>query len=143
MKNTLMKWAAVSLLGMASVAQAGELTAVDPWIAEAPPGAMALGGYLQLKNNDSKVRSLVAASSADANMVEIHKTLLQDGVASMEEQESVEIPAGESVTLEPGGMHLMIMGPKKQLKTGDSMTITLEMADGSQQDILLTVRKRK
>ena len=70
-------------------------------------------------------------SSIDAGVNEIHETV--DG-QMREMQEPLIIPAGETVTLEPGGAHFMLMEVNDAVMAGDEVTLTIELSDGSTED---------
>lgn len=70
-------------------------------------------------------------SSIDAGVNEIHETV--DG-QMREMEEPLIIPAGESVTLEPGGAHFMLMDVSEPVMAGDEITLTVELADGSTEE---------
>ena len=66
-------------------------------------------------------------SSVDAGVNEIHETV--DGQMQQMEEPLV-IPAGESVTLEPGGAHFMLMEVSSPVMAGEEITVTVELANG-------------
>ena len=112
--------------------QAAELLIEDAWVREPPPGAMATGGFMTRKNPGRELVDVVAARSDIASWVEIHRTIEQDGVARMVEQEKLAIPPGQELKLEPGGYHLMMMQPAKIME-GDWAHITIRFGDGAEQ----------
>lgn len=136
------RFMAVLLLGMwAAMAQAGgPLMADNAWIREAPPGAAAMAGYMNLMNPGDKAVILVGASSPAFAKVMLHRTVMDEGVAKMVHQNQIEIPAKGTVTFEPNGYHLMLMKPKQQLKVGDKVEVTLEFKDGTTQVVTHEVR---
>lgn len=95
------------------------------WVREAPPNAGAMAGYVTINNNTEESRILTCASSKQFNAVEIHQTIVENGVAKMRRQENLPIPANGSLVLEPGSYHLMLMSPKTPFKEGDLITISL------------------
>lgn len=113
----------------------------DAWIREAPPNMKMLAGYLTIMNHSAAAKSLVAVASDQFEKVKIHKTVHEAGVAKMIAQDSVEIGMHATVKFEPGGLHLMLINPKSQLKAGDKVGITLKFADGSEQQISANVKK--
>ncbi len=125
----------------AGVASAAGFMVTDAWVREAPPNAMALGAFATLHNGSDKARTLVAARSAVANKVELHKTIMEGDLAKMVQQERVEIAAGGEVKLQPGGLHIMLIGPKQALKAGDKVEVVLEFADGVTLPVSFEVRK--
>ncbi len=119
----------------------GGIQIEDAWIAEAPPGARVLAGYMRLQNNSDHTIVINAISSTAARSSMLHKTVYEDGMARMVHQSAITLPAGGSVTLEPGGMHLMLMGPKS-LKAGQQVPLTLEFANGRSRSFNAVVRRR-
>jgi copper(I)-binding protein len=113
----------------------------DAWVREAPPGATALGGFMVIKNNSNKVKSLVKASSPDFGMVQLHRTMQVGDMMKMVHQKKIDIPANGSTVFKPGDYHIMLMKPKKSLKAGDHVMVTLGFADGSEMTVKYTVRK--
>lgn len=80
--------------------------------------------YLTLKGQDGGDR-LMGASSPVASSVELHETVMDQGVMKMREVKGMQIPAGGTVMLQPGGLHIMLMNLKQPLKEGESVPLTL------------------
>ncbi len=97
--------------------------ASDVRVREPIPGRMMSAAYLTLTNHSSEDQTLVSASAPWAGLIEIHTHLHEDGVMRMRQLPSLTIPAGESVTLQPGGLHLMLF--KLKLPLPDTLTLTL------------------
>jgi hypothetical protein len=99
-------------------------TITDPWV-RTPMGDVT-AGYLTITGGDQD-DALIGASSPAAEEVQVHETMAgMSGMAGMQEVDKIEIPAGGSVTLEPGGYHLMLMGPDAaQFVVGQMVDITL------------------
>jgi copper(I)-binding protein len=131
-----------SSLLFASSAALAEVKVEDPWIAEAPPGAAVLAGYMQLHNHSAHDQALVGATSPAFAQVELHRSVEQDGVARMARQEQVEVPAHGSLTLQPGGYHFMLMQPSKPLKAGDRVPLSLQFGSGERVELEVPVRKK-
>ena len=111
------------------------------WIRAAPPGVEVLGGYFTLENLTGKPLSLTEVSSPDFGSVMMHQTVQQGGQESMQEVARIEVPARGSIEFKPGGYHLMLMQPRKDLSAGDSVTLMLKFSDGSELAILAPVRR--
>ena len=94
-----------------------------------------------LHNPTTATQTIVAASSDSFASVEFHQTVTQDGMMRMERMPHLQIKAGETVQLAPGGLHLMLMQPATPTKPGELRYIEIEFADGSRQGLQLTVRK--
>jgi copper(I)-binding protein len=121
--------AALSLV--ASQPAAAGLVVESPWVAEAPPTARVLAGYMRITNPGEAPVTVTAVSSPDFDSAELHRTVLEDGVASMQPVAQLEIPASGSITLEPGGLHLMLFNPRQPLQAGDTVTLILSHSDGA------------
>ncbi len=113
----------------------------NPWIREAPPSAMALGGFMVLQNMTAKEVALVGASSPDFSSVMLHRTIMDGGMSKMVHQKMITVPAKGEVTFQPGGYHLMLMNPKHAVKAGDKIEITLKFRDGSTLPATFEVRR--
>lgn len=121
-------------LGLAAVASAAVAAAAPIEVSQAwsRPATGANGaGFLLLTNHGRTPEALVAAESPVADRVEVHRTTIQGGMAAMQRQDSVVVPAGGSVAFAPGGYHLMIMGLKRPLQAGDKFPMTLRFASGA------------
>ncbi|MDZ4729675.1 MAG: copper chaperone PCu(A)C, partial [Xanthomonadales bacterium] len=84
-------------------------------------GMTAAYGELHNKSNET-VRLEAYDSDAFAN-VSLHRSVIVDGVSRMRAQSNVEIAPGESLVLEPGGLHLMLMRSTRALSPGDEIEI--------------------
>jgi copper(I)-binding protein len=85
------------------------------------------GAFATIENHTDHDVSLVGGSAEIANMVEVHEVVMLDGEMKMQAKEGgILIKAGESVTLEPGGLHVMLMGLKEAILEGDDVTLTLD-----------------
>lgn len=118
-----------------------DLSLLDAWIPEPPPGARILAGYLTLENSGPESRFLVAVSSPLFAHAELHRTVITDDIARMEAQSRLEIPASGLLTLEPGGYHLMLFDPSTRLAAGMQVDLTLEFDDRSSLTHAVEVRR--
>lgn len=113
--------AALLLAGAAGLAHAGDIALERPWSRATPAGAPVGAGYVTLKNSGSAADKLVSATADVAGKVEIHEMAMDNGVMKMRPVDGLQIPAGKSVELKPGGYHIMFMQLKQQLKVGDTV----------------------
>jgi copper(I)-binding protein len=135
---------ALCLFAFIPALQADEILDIDDaWVAEAPPVAPVMGGYMKIENETDKLISITRASCPDFETVEIHEMSMSGGMMKMREIEKLDIPAGGEVELKPGGYHLMLIKPKQPFKKGDSLTVTLHTADGKSQAVKMKVKERK
>ncbi len=88
--------------------------------------------YLELTNTGDVDTALVGASGDFAADFELHEMVDVDGVMEMTplDPQLIELPAGETVLLEPGGLHVMAMGLTTELVEGDMVTVDLELDGG-------------
>ena len=93
------------------------LVATDIVITQPMPGRHMSAGYLSFTNNTNAAIRITHVVSPDFEAVEMHESLLEDGVAKMRPIEELTIPANSSVSLERGGKHLMLMRPTDALET--------------------------
>jgi copper(I)-binding protein len=94
------------------------------------PGSMMGVAYFVIDNNGGDLITLEAARSPQFDAVEIHETRSEDGVSRMRPVAAVDIAAGESAHFQPGGKHLMLVGPGEGVGAGSSVTIELEHSAG-------------
>lgn len=109
----------------------GRLVIEDAWIRTAPPGAAMRAGYATLRNGGDAPLVVRGARSDAFGAVSMHATLMDDGVARMRELPEILLAPGEQVRLEPGGTHLMLMRPARELEAGAKATIVFETGDGN------------
>ena len=126
-----------------AVAQAAELDVVEPWVALAPPGAHATAAFMTLRNPGEQAVDLVAATAEGFRAVELHRSINENGMHRMIEQERITVPAGGSVRLAPGGYHVMLIGPEAELTEGAVLTLDLTLGDGSELSVQAPVKRRE
>ena len=122
--------AAVALLSVAFAAPAhdfklGAITIGHPYARATVPGQPAGGGFLKLKNNGGDDR-LLSASAGVSGTVELHSMSMDGDVMRMRQVDAIALPAGKTVELKPGGLHIMFVGLKAPLKVGDSFPLKLK-----------------
>ena len=119
---------ALSLLSTAMAAPAVDVEA--PWVREAPPASTVLAAYMVVRNNGDTQYTITRIDSPDFRDARIHRTVVDDGVAKMLAVEQLPVPVHGSVTLEPGGLHLMLFDPLRALHEGDSVTLVIHVSTG-------------
>ena len=103
----------------------GPVMISDPWSPPLPPVAENGVVYLSLSNHEMKADRLVGASTPVADRVEFHTSVKHGSMMMMEKMQAVELPPHGNVALEPGGMHVMLIGMKNPLKKDTSFPLTL------------------
>jgi copper(I)-binding protein len=116
---TLAAWPALACDG---------LVVSDAWIAQAPPGAMALAGYAQIENRGDRPLRIDAVSGSDFGEVMLHTMREENGMLQMRMLDHLEVPAHGRVMLAPGGLHLMLMDPRRTFQAGDTTTLEFRCA---------------
>lgn len=99
----------------------------DPWVRGTVPAQKSTGAFMRLEASTDA--ALVGASSPAAAVVELHEMKHEGGVMRMSAVKRLDLPAGRSVVLEPGGYHVMLMGLKAQAREGDRIPVTLTFED--------------
>jgi copper(I)-binding protein len=127
--------------GSATMAQPSltDLSFQDPWIRGSVPGQKNGAGYLVIDNKGAQSGALVSANSDRADRIELHTIERQDGVAKMREVTEIPVPAKGSVSLQPGGYHVMFIGLKQPFKAGESIPVLLNFADGLSTEVTFNV----
>lgn len=110
------------------------------WIRHAPPGAPVRAGYGRIENHGSGEVIIDSAFSDVFGAVEIHEMLDVDGVMQMRPLSKLVLAAGEGVSLEPGGLHLMLYRPLKDLEPGTQLHIRFNNGDAQVADGMFVVR---
>lgn len=100
--------------------KAGDIEIDHPYIRATPPGAAVAGGFMTITNHGKEADRLLGGSVEFAQKVEVH-TMEMDGdvMKMMKLSDGLEIPAGGSVVLKPGGFHVMFIKLNGQLKEGE------------------------
>lgn len=136
-----MLFATLTLTLSLSAQAAGDIEVHKAWVREAPPNAKVLAAYMTLRNHSDMMHTVVRVTSPDFEQVEMHRTEMHEGMAQMKAISKVEIAKHGSVEFKPGGMHLMLINPKKPVMAGDKVALTLHFADKHAMDIIAPVEK--
>ena len=130
-----------------SAPPAPDLIVRDAWIRPAVvPGGMEVpvnsAAYLTIENRGTAADRLVEVIFGGANRVELHESFVDErGIASMRPVASVEVPAGGEARLEPGGLHVMLMGLTGRLSVGDSISTVLRFEIAGRRSVIAVVRQ--
>lgn len=141
-----MKYAFIAFLAFITMASHGALSGMleigTVQIRATAPGMDVTGGYVAITNRGNSDDTLVATSALFAKRVELHEMTHDSGVMKMHRRgDGIGIPAGETVLLKPGGLHIMFMGLKETLQPGEMREITLEFASGHRMTVPAMVLK--
>ena len=109
---------------IATAAQAAEVVDVkDAWVRATVPGQKVAGAYLEIRSGSAA--RLVGVRSPVAKSAEIHSLSNDGGVMTMRHLDALDLPAGQSVRLEPNGNHIMLFDIKQPLEAGARVPLTL------------------
>jgi periplasmic copper chaperone A len=120
--------------------QAGPIEVGDVRSAPTPPVASVGSVYLWITNHGSKADRLIAVESPAAASVEIHLSSLKQGVMQMREVEILECPAGATVKVEPGALHIMLLGLKQPLVAASTFPLSLKFRDAGMLVVQVSVK---
>lgn len=112
-----------------------------PWLPEAAPVARVMAAYMDIRNHGSKTSYITAITSPQFRKVEIHSMMHKNGMMHMEKQDKLAIPAGETVSLQPGGFHMMLFNPKKWYQAGSKITLNITIDNNHTFQVISTVKK--
>ncbi len=127
----------LAVLAAACGSDAPPLVATDVVVKPPMPGMKMTAGYLTLHNNTGEDITIDRVTSPQFGKVEMHETVIEDGVSRMSALGNVVLPSREAVEFRPGGKHLMLMRPDENLDavtlefhSGDAVVLTVSVSAG-------------
>ncbi|HET6521858.1 MAG TPA: copper chaperone PCu(A)C [Geminicoccaceae bacterium] len=139
--------AAILALGLAAAAaaaeeaaRAGDLVIADAYARATLGRATNTAAYLTIEATGDRPDRLVGAASPAARAVELHAHVMDGGVARMRPVDAIEIDPGAPVVLQPGGLHLMVIGLGEPLAEGATLPLTLTFERNGEITLELPVR---
>ncbi|MBB5692792.1 copper chaperone PCu(A)C [Muricoccus pecuniae] len=124
---------------LAAQGPAPGITVEQPWARAALQGGTG-GAFLTLRNAGSAPDRLVAASTPLARTTEIHETVREGDVMRMRPTAGIEVPAGGSAALRPGGAHVMMIGLTEALRPGATLPLTLRFERAGEVQVTVAVQ---
>ena len=118
---------ALGWFGVGSSAWAG-VEVSGAWARATMPGQKVAGVYMQLRSDTPA--KLVGVKSASAKSAELHRMSHEGGVMKMRRVDALDLPAGKTVALEPGGYHVMLLDIKRPLAAGEHVNVILVIDEG-------------
>ncbi len=128
--------AAPALAGRA----ADDIAIVDPYVRLVPHGQEQTAAYFLLRNAGNTDHALVKATSPAARVVELHTVVHDGGMMKMRPVPRIEVQAGGETQLQPGGLHVMLIGLTRPLREGMAVELVLMFEDSSMKKVLAPVR---
>jgi copper(I)-binding protein len=139
-KRAAFRYACLAAIVACSVlAQAPALLVQDAWTRQAP-GSDVAAVYLTLRNPSTKPIVIVGVESSAASHAMIHETKTESGQSRMRPHEQLVVPPGQTVKLEPGGLHVMLHGLTQPVAVGQSVPLVLLLDGGSKVQVAAVVR---
>ena len=128
-----------TLLLASSTVFAQTVEVKDAWVRSTVLGQKGTGAFMRITARDGA--RLVGVSSPVAGVVEVHEMKMEGDIMKMRAVPVLDLPAGHTVQLKPGGYHLMLMDLKQPLSRGSKVPLTLRMLDsrGTQSTLVLAV----
>lgn len=113
----------------------------DAQVRVAGSGAQTVAAaYLKIKNTGPETDRLLGAA-CDFAEASLHETKMNGDVMTMNAVSAVEIPAGAILELRSGSYHIMLLNPRRELKTGETVTIILEFEKAGEISVLARVSR--
>lgn len=102
----------------------------NAWLRLPPVSMPMLAGFARIENRCHEGVAIVGARSDAFGDVSLHETRVVDGISRMRAVPALPVRAGGGATLEPGGLHLMLMQPTRALKPGEKVAVEFLLRDG-------------
>jgi copper(I)-binding protein len=130
--------AAIAAPALAHDYTLGDLRIGHPWTRAA--GANANGaGFMTIRNTGGQPDRLVSASTPIARVVELHTHIREGEVMRMRPVQNIAVPAGQTVRLRPGGLHVMLIGLNEPLRQGQEVPLTLRFERAGEVNVMLAI----
>ena len=114
---------------LAAAPPRAKLRVTDAWVRTPNPAVDVAGAFLTLENDTSAPVALVAVSSRQAKVMEMHETKIVDGMMTMEKVDRIVVPPHGTTRLKPGGSHLMLFELARPLLS--PVELTMRFDDGT------------
>ena len=129
---------ALSGAAMAQNASVGPIKIENAYTRSTVPGQQVAGGFMKIENKGI-ADQLVSVSSPAAGEVQLHEMAMEGSVMKMRQVKDITVPAGGSVELKPGGLHLMFMNIKSPLTAGETVPVKLKFAKAGEVEVRIPV----
>jgi len=128
---------------LATSALADSVKIENAWARATAPGQKVAAGFMDLTADADM--AVVGGSSPVSKSLELHFMRMDNGVMEMRQMKEIALPKGQTVKLEPGGLHIMFIGMKNQIKAGDKVPVTLIVkgADGKEKKLAVEAEVRR
>jgi periplasmic copper chaperone A len=121
------------------MAQTSDLQVTDAWARATPGAAQTAAAYVTITSAAGD--RLTGASTPVAQKAELHTMTMDGNVMKMRQVDGIDLPAGQAITLKPGGYHIMLTGLAQPLKEGQTFPLTLTFDKAGTQQVTVAVQK--
>ena len=135
------RWTALLASALAPMTLAADLEISEAWVRALPPTQSNTAAYLTVVNKGAAVAVINGASAELAGRAELHNSVMVDGYMRMEQLQGLTVAPGETVSLAPGGIHLMLLELSRMPVAGESARLCLDLASGDTACTDAAVRK--
>lgn len=123
--------------GETEAGSSSRITVSDAYVPQ-PAGDVA-AAYMTITNNGGVTDTLVGVQTEASRLAEVHETTMDGATVSMRAVESLDIPAGEMIALEPGRFHVMLVEPIAPIEVGDQVLLVLTFQEAGNVEVLADV----
>lgn len=124
----------------AETTSVGHISIHDAWARASLGAAPNSAAYMVLETAGEQPDRLVGASSPVAERVELHAHMMDGDIARMRPVDAIEVAPGGATVLQPGGVHLMLVGLKQTLAAGETLPLTLRFEHAGEVTLDVAVR---
>jgi hypothetical protein len=130
-------------LALSLSARADNVKVDNAWVRATAPGQQVAGGFMDLTADADM--TLTGGASPISKVVQLHFMRMENGVMEMRQLHEIALPKDKTVSLAPGGLHVMFIDLKHQIKPDHKvpMTLFVKGADGKEQQIAVEAEVRK
>ena len=123
-----------------AAAHHSDIQITTAWSRELPPTAPVGAAFMNVENHSDQADRLMSADSSIAEITELHAHIHEGDVMRMVKVDAIDVPAHGSLTLEPGGYHIMLIDLKKPLVAGEQLPLTLQFEHAGQVDVTVDIK---
>jgi periplasmic copper chaperone A len=138
LKVVLVAALGLSCTAHAQKAKVGSIEIEHAYTRATVPGQKVGGGFMKIENKGA-ADTLISASSPISGDVQLHEMAMDGNVMKMRQVKDIVVPAGGTVELKPGGMHIMFMNIKAPLKAGEAVPVKLKFAKAGEVEVKMPV----
>ncbi|WP_087016464.1 copper chaperone PCu(A)C [Thaumasiovibrio subtropicus] len=143
MKKTLLLSLSLLFSGLVNAqdVDVGDLHIQKPWSKLVPPTSAVTAGFFDVTNEGEADDRIIAARADIAGKVELHNHIHEDGMMKMREVSSIEVPAGETVSLKPGSFHVMFFNLTKVPALGEQFPVIVTFEKAGEVELMFKVKE--